>query len=248
MSAERLQKILSEAGVSSRRQAEKLIQDGRVRLNGEIVVQLGVRADWSTDVIEVDGKRISPAPPLYLILNKPYGVITTLADPQGRKTVADLVYAAGITERVYPVGRLDYDTEGLLLLTNDGELTQGLSHPRFEVEKQYTVDVEKQPSSEILRQLASGVILSEGRTAPGKVSEPYLAENGFWRFCLTIHEGRNRQVRRMAEATGMVVRRLKRSGYAFLTLEGLPVGQVRALTPDELIRLKDLAGCGRIIV
>lgn len=246
MSGDRLQKILSAAGIASRRQAEQLILDGRVRVNGNVVNELGVRADWSCDVIEVDGKPIHPAVSIYLIMNKPYGVITSLADPQGRKTVADLVAAAGITDRVYPIGRLDYDTEGLLLLTNDGELTQGLSHPRFEVEKEYTLDVENPPSASVLRQLANGVILSEGRTAPGKVSEPFQAENGFWRFHLTIHEGRNRQIRRMAEAVGLVVRRLKRTGYAFLTLDGLAVGQIRPLRAEELKRLKDLAGCGRM--
>ena len=136
MSAERLQKIISAAGLASRRQAEEWILAGRVAVNGEVVRELGAKADWDADRIEVDGNPLKRAHRLYYLLNKPYGVITSLQDPEGRKTVADLAAAAGVTERVYPVGRLDYDTEGLLLLTNDGELTQGLSHPRFEVEKE----------------------------------------------------------------------------------------------------------------
>ena len=242
MSAERLQKIISAAGLASRRQAEEWIQAGRVAVNGEVVRELGARADWQTDRIEVDGRPLQRAGLVYYLLNKPYGVITSLQDPQGRKTVADLVVAAGVHERVYPVGRLDYDTEGLLLLTNDGELTQGLSHPRFEVEKEYEVDVEERPLPELLKRLEAGVSLADGLTATARTFPPVIAENGFWRFRIIIHEGRNRQVRRMAEAVGLTARRLKRVRYGFLTLGGLKAGEVRPLASAEIMRLQELAG------
>lgn len=242
MSAERLQKIISAAGLASRRQAEEWILAGRVAVNGEVVRELGTRADWDADRIEVDGNPLKRAQQLYFLLNKPYGVITSLQDPEGRKTVADLAAAAGVTERVYPVGRLDYDTEGLLLLTNDGELTQGLSHPRFEVEKEYEVDVEERPMPDLLKMLENGVRLADGLTAPAKTYPPVIAENGYWRFRIVIHEGRNRQVRRMAESVGLTPRRLKRIRYGFLTLGDLKAGTLRPLTAAEVTRLQELAG------
>lgn len=242
MSADRLQKMISAAGLASRRQAEQWILDGRVSVNGVVVKKLGAKADWDGDRIEVDGVLLARAKRLYMILNKPYGVITSLNDPEGRKTVAELVAESGIIDRVYPVGRLDYDTEGLLLLTNDGELAQGLSHPRFEVEKEYEVDVEERPDPDKLMLLEKGVCLSDGLTAPARTSAPVIAENGFWRFKIAIHEGRNRQIRRMAEAVGLTVRRLKRTRYAFLTLEGIEIGKVRWITPAEVERLKSLTG------
>ena len=242
MSAERLQKIISAAGLASRRQAEEWILAGRVAVNGEVVRELGTRADWNADRIEVDGKPLKRAQQLYYLLNKPYGVITSLQDPEGRKTVADLAAAAGVTERVYPVGRLDYDTEGLLLLTNDGELTQGLSHPRFEVEKEYEVDVEERPMPDLLKTLERGVRLADGLTAPAKTYPPVIAENGYWRFRIVIHEGRNRQVRRMAESIGLTPRRLKRIRYGFLTLGDLKAGALRPLEAAEVAHLQELAG------
>ena len=240
MSSERLQKIISAAGVASRRQAEAMILAGRVTVNGKVVDELGAKADWQTDRIELDGAPLLRAATVYLLLNKPYGVITSLSDPQGRKTVADLVEVAGISDRVYPVGRLDYDTEGLLLLTNDGELTQGLSHPKFEVEKEYMVDVEEKPAPAMLERLEQGIQLADGVTARAKTGVPVLAENGFWRFSIVIHEGRNRQVRRMVEAVGLVVRRLRRVRYAFLTLDGVATGRLRQLTAAEVTRLQEL--------
>ena len=240
MSSERLQKIISAAGVASRRQAEAMILAGRVTVNGKVVDELGAKADWQTDRIELDGAPLLRAAPVYLLLNKPYGVITSLSDPQGRKTVADLVEVAGISDRVYPVGRLDYDTEGLLLLTNDGELTQGLSHPKIEVEKEYMVDVEEKPAPAMLERLEQGIQLADGVTARAKTGVPVLAENGFWRFSIVIHEGRNRQVRRMVEAVGLVVRRLRRVRYAFLTLDGVATGRLRQLTAAEVTRLQEL--------
>ena len=242
MSAERLQKIISAAGLASRRQAEEWILAGRVAVNGEVVRELGTRADWDADRIEVDGTPLKRAQRLYYLLNKPYGVITSLQDPEGRKTVADLAAAAGVTERVYPVGRLDYDTEGLLLLTNDGELTQGLSHPRFEVEKEYEVDVEERPMPDLLKMLENGVRLADGLTAPAKTYPPVIAENGYWRFRIVIHEGRNRQVRRMAESVGLTPRCLKRIRYGFLTLGDLKAGTLRPLAAAEVTRLQELAG------
>jgi pseudouridine synthase len=242
MSAERLQKIISAAGLASRRQAEEWILAGRVAVNGEVVRELGAKADWDADRIEVDGKPLKRAHRLYYLLNKPYGVITSLQDPEGRKTVADLAAAAGVTERVYPVGRLDYDTEGLLLLTNDGELTQGLSHPRFEVEKEYEVDVEERPMPDLLKMLERGVHLADGLTAPAQTYPPVIAENGYWRFRIVIHEGRNRQVRRMAESVGLTPRRLKRIRYGFLILGDLKAGALRPLEAPEVIRLQELAG------
>ena len=240
MSSERLQKIISAAGVASRRQAEAMILAGRVTVNGKVVDELGAKADWQTDRIELDGAPLLRAAPVYLLLNKPDGVITSLSDPHGRKTVADLVEGAGISDRVYPVGRLDYDTEGLLLLTNDGELTQGLSHPKFEVEKEYMVDVEEKPAPAMLERLEQGIQLADGVTARAKTGVPVLAENGFWRFSIVIHEGRNRQVRRMVEAVGLVVRRLRRVRYAFLTLDGVATGRLRQLTAAEVTRLQEL--------
>ena len=245
MSAERLQKIISAAGLASRRQAEALILAGRVAVNGRVVDELGAKADEATDRIVVDGIVLKRAEPLYLLLYKPYGVITSLHDPLGRKTVADIIAAGGIKERVYPIGRLDYDTEGLLLLTNDGELTQELSHPSFEVEKEYAVDVEENPGIQALQTMEQGVRLADGLTAPAQITAPVLAENGFWRFHMVIHEGRNRQVRRMVGSVGMTVRRLKRVRYAFLTLEGLNPGMFRQLESAELSRLKTLtSGAG----
>lgn len=244
MSTERLQKIISAAGLASRRQAEEWIVSGRVSVNGRVVNELGTKADWDSDRIEVDGMPLKRVAPIYILLYKPYGVITSLHDPEGRKTVADIVTAAGIIERVYPIGRLDYDTEGLLLLTNDGALTQGLSHPRFEVDKEYAADVEERPTPLMLQSLAQGIRLSDGLTAPAQVSSPVMAENGYWRLRLTIHEGRNRQVRRMLEAVGLSVRRLKRLRYAFLTLDGLSAGELRKLTKTEIEDLRNLAQGG----
>ena len=241
MSAERLQKIISAAGLASRRQAEEWILAGRVSVNGHIVDELGAKADWDSDSIEVDGKKLNRALPVYILLFKPYGVITSLHDPEGRRTVADIVASGGVADRVYPVGRLDYDTEGLLLLTNDGALAQGLSHPRFEVEKEYAADVEEKPSLEALRSLAHGVAISDGMTAQARITAVTLAENGFWRLNIIIHEGRNRQIRRMMEAVGLTVRRLKRVRYAFLKLEGLEPGAFRTLSIAEIAGLKELA-------
>lgn len=233
---ERLQKILSQAGVASRREAEGIITAGRVAVNGTVVTELGTKADPEKDRITVDGKPVRPETvKVYILLYKPTGYMTTLKDPEGRPVVTDLL--KGIKERVYPVGRLDYNTEGLLLLTNDGAWANRLAHPRHEVEKEYLVKVRGKASPEQLRRLAAGVELEEGRTAPAKVTPIHESEKNSW-LSITIHEGRYRQVRRMCEAVSLSVVRLKRSRYGFLDLGELKPGEYRLLTVAEAERLR----------
>ncbi|MDD9368541.1 MAG: pseudouridine synthase [Acidimicrobiales bacterium] len=227
---ERLQKILAQAGLGSRRTAEDLIADGRVTVNGEVAT-LGTRADPETDAIEVDGALIGVKQGLvHYLLNKPTGVVTTASDPQGRPTVVDIVPAE---PRVYPVGRLDADTEGLLILTNDGDLAHRLTHPSFGVDKEYLADVEGQPTRGAVRRLREGVALDDGPTAPAKVSLV-----GDHTLRITIHEGRNRQVRRMCDAVGHPVRRLVRVRIGSLSDRRLAPGEWRELTQDELRALE----------
>lgn len=234
---ERLQKILAQAGVASRRKCEELIAAGEVAVNGRVVTKLGAKADPSKDVITVKGRPIVPEAKLYLMFNKPKGVITSLSDPKGRPVVSD--YLKGVPARVYPVGRLDYDTEGLLLLTNDGELAYRLTHPKFQVPKTYHATVERVPHGSDLERLASGIRLEDGMTAPAEVEYVDVDPDGKWAtISITIREGRNRQVRRMFEAIGHPVVRLKRIAFAGLTLQGLKRGKYRHLTADELQLLK----------
>ncbi len=236
---ERLQKILSRAGLASRRESETMITSGRVTVNGTVVTELGTKADPVKDRITLDGKPVRVKEErLYILLYKPAGYVTTLKDPEGRPVVTTLL--KGITERVYPVGRLDYNTEGLLLLTNDGDWANGLAHPRHEVEKEYLVKVRGTPSKEQIRQLVEGIDLEEGRTAPARVSLERESEKNS-HLSVTIHEGRYRQVRRMCEAVGLTVAALKRIRYGFLTLGDLRPGEFRQLTPDDV---KRLAGTG----
>src|SRR5437764_10010232 len=215
----RLNAYLARAGVASRRGADELIKAGRVTVNGE-PGQLNTFVQ-SRDRVAVDGERVALQRLAYVLLHKPAGVVTTARDPGGRPTVVDLVPAE---PRVVPVGRLDADTTGALLLTNDGELAHRLAHPRYEVEKVYVADVEGEPSDEALRLLAGGVELEDGRTAPAKARRL-----GPSRLELTLHEGRNRQVKRMCEAVGHPVRRLHRRAYAGLPLGNLRPGKWRAL-------------------
>jgi 23S rRNA pseudouridine2605 synthase len=223
---ERLQKVLARAGLASRRVCEELIADGRVTVNGE-VADLGRRVDATTDVIEVDGALVPVAPGLvHYLLNKPAGVVTTASDTHGRTTVVDLVPAE---PRVFPVGRLDVETEGLLVLTNDGELTHRLTHPSFGVEKEYVASVEGDPSPATLRRLREGVELEDGTTAPAKAAR---VSEGVLR--LTIHEGRNRQVRRMCEAVGHPVTRLVRTRIGPIADRRLRPGEWRALSDEEV--------------
>jgi 23S rRNA pseudouridine2605 synthase len=232
---ERLQKILSAAGLASRREAETLIAAGRVTVNGVVVTELGSKADPGRDRIALDGKPVRlKRERLYILLYKPAGYVTTLKDPEGRPVVTSLL--KGVKERVYPVGRLDYNTEGLLLLTNDGGWANGLAHPRHEVEKEYLVKVRGSVSPEQLKSLADGVLLDDGPTAPAAVRlEHETARNS--RISVTIHEGRYRQVRRMCEAVGLTVVALKRVRYGFLGLDGMKPGEFRFLTPEESGRL-----------
>lgn len=240
---ERLQKIISEAGVASRRKAEELIVDGRVTVNGKKVSELGTKVVRGRDTIAVDGKPIGVAKKYYILLNKPKGVITSLHDPEGRQTVAE--YISDIPARLYPVGRLDYATEGLLLMTNDGELTNGLLHPSQEIYKTYLAEVAGIPSEEKLDRLRVGIKLEDGLTAPARVRVIGKdEEKGRTQLEVVIHEGRNRQVRRMCEAIGHPVNKLKRVQFAFLTLEGVRRGKYRHLDRDEVARLKTLTKPG----
>lgn len=224
----RLNAYLARAGVASRRGADEIIKAGRVRVNGE-------RGELNTfvgsnDTVEVDGRPIAEQPLAYLLLNKPPGVVTTARDPHGRPTVVELVPAE---PRVVPVGRLDADTTGALLLTNDGPLAHRLAHPRYEVDKVYEVEVEGDPDDDALRRLREGVDLEDGRTAPGEARRL-----GPGRLELTIHEGRKHQVKRMCEAVGHPVRRLHRSGYAGLDVRGLGPGEWRELAREEVTALR----------
>jgi 23S rRNA pseudouridine2605 synthase len=223
---EKLQKVIARAGFASRRAAEEIIDEGRVRVNGE-VAYLGRRVDASADRIEVDGVLLSVDTTLvHYLLNKPAGVVTTSRDPQRRYTVVELVPD---THRVFPVGRLDFETEGLLILTNDGPLTQLLTHPSYGVEKEYVAKVDREVSAGGLRRLRDGVELDDGMTAPAKVSQPAPGM-----IKLTIHEGRNRQVRRMMEAIGHPVLALVRTRIGPITDPSLRIGEWRELSPSEV--------------
>ena len=234
---ERLQKVLARVGIGSRRACEDLIAEGRVTVDGEVAV-LGRRVDVETALIELDGAPIGVRPDLvHYLLNKPAGVVTTADDPQGRPTVVGLVPAE---PRVFPVGRLDVDTEGLLLLTNDGDLAHRLTHPSFGVEKEYVVELEGSPSRAALRRLREGVELDDGTTAPARAAllEPSVVR-------LTVHEGRNRQVRRMCDAVGHPVVRLIRTRIGPLADRSLAPGAWRELTGDEVRSLqRAVAGPG----
>lgn len=234
---ERLQKILASAGVASRREAERMILAGRVAVDGVIINELGSKFDASKCKIAVDGKDIAATEEkMYYIFNKPKGVVTTMKDEHGRKCIADFVQDLPV--RVYPVGRLDFNTEGLLLLTNDGELAQALMHPSHEVGKTYVARVEGVVSREQLQQLEKGVRLEDGMTAPAKAKlrscDPGKKQTIFE---LTIHEGRNRQVRRMCDAVGHPVLELQRIKEGPLALNNLPKGKLRELTVNELVSL-----------
>jgi pseudouridine synthase len=224
----RLNAYLARAGVASRRGAEELIRAGRVRVNGEPAGLATFVA--AGDRVELDGQPLAPEALAYVLLHKPAGVVTTVRDPQGRPTVVGLI---GHERRVVPVGRLDADTTGALLLTNDGPLAHRLAHPRYQVDKAYEADVEGEPSADALRRLAEGVVLDDGPTAPALVRQL-----GPSRLELTLHEGRKHQVKRMCAAVGHPVVRLHRRAYAGLTVDGLAPGEWRELTPPEVERLR----------
>jgi pseudouridine synthase len=243
---ERLQKVLSQAGVASRRLSEELITQGRVQVNGVTVTELGTKADPDSDEIKVDGRRIhAQKRKRYILLHKPRGYITTRSDPQGRPTVLDLL--RGVREYIYPVGRLDYDSEGLLLLTNDGDLAARLTHPRHEVDKVYEAKVRGVPDEHVLERLARGVTIEGRRTAPAKVRlvdppKKFSSENEQTRIELAIHEGRQRQVRKMFDAVGHPVVRLTRVRIGPISDPAMPPGHWRELTPEEVARLQRAAG------
>jgi 23S rRNA pseudouridine2605 synthase len=231
---ERLQKILAKAGIASRRRAEELIREGRIKLNGQVVHEMGCRADPARDIITCDGTPINLERKIYLLLNKPKGYVTTLSDPQGRPIVSDLV--ADISLRLFPVGRLDLDTEGALLMTNDGELGNAILHPSFEVNKTYEAMVTGSPTQERLRLLEQGIAIDGVRTSPAKIKvlqrrkDRTLVE-------IIIHEGKKRQVRKMFQAIDHRVLHLKRTAYGDLRIGELPVGKYRILTPFDLKKI-----------
>lgn len=236
---ERLQKVLARAGLGSRRKCEQLITSGRVEVNGVKVTELGTKVSLQ-DAITVDGRPISLERKVYLMFHKPKGVITSLRDPEGRKTISD--YLKDIPERVYPVGRLDYDSEGLLLLTNDGDFANRMTHPRFAVPRTYLATVKGVPHGSLLEKLARGIELEDGMTAPAEVDYHDIAEDQTRSvISITIREGRNRQVRRMFEAIRHPVIRLKRIEFGPLTLQGLARGKYRPLTEQEVELLNQLA-------
>ncbi|MBS4215810.1 MULTISPECIES: 23S rRNA pseudouridine(2605) synthase RluB [Neobacillus] len=236
---ERLQKVIARAGIASRRKAEDLIKEGRVKVNGKVVTELGVKVSPS-DKVEVNEIPLEKEVPVYFLLYKPRGVISSVSDEKGRKVVTDFFPA--IKERIFPVGRLDYDTSGLLLLTNDGEFANLLMHPKNEIEKVYVAKVKGIPLRENLKKLEKGIRLEDGKTAPAKVKllstdkkkQTSIVE-------IIIHEGKNRQVRRMFEAIGHEVLKLKRERYGFLTLTGLKAGEARELTTHEMKQIRALA-------
>jgi len=239
MSEERLQKILAHAGVASRRAAEAIILAGRVRVNGKVVTELGAKANPHKDKVELDGTRLVAETPLYLVLHKPRGVVSTMSDPEGRLTVKD--FLKGVTSRVYPIGRLDYATSGVLLVTNDGDFSDGLLHPKREVPKSYIVKVAGTMGLEDFLLWSKGVELEDGITAPAKVTLLRFEGDKTW-IELTIKEGRNQQVRRMGEATNFPVMRLVRASFAGISSDDLKPGAWRHLTRDELMNLKKTYG------
>ncbi|MDK8179438.1 pseudouridine synthase [Paenibacillus sp. UMB4589-SE434] len=237
---ERLQKIMANAGVASRRKCEQYILEGKVQVNGETVETLGIKANPRKDIITVNGRpinKLAQADKIVVALHKPKGVITSMSDPEGRKTVKDFI--KGIKTRVYPIGRLDYDTEGLLLFTNDGELANRLTHPRHHVGKIYWATVKGVPHGDALEKLKHGIMLEDGMTQPAELEYHDVdIEKNEATISIIIYEGRNRQVRRMFEAIGHKVIRLRRVQFGNITLHGLARGKHRLLTKSEINELK----------
>lgn len=234
MSRLRLQKIIAQAGLASRRKAEELILSGRVRINGQVVTELGVQADPEVDKIELDGKTISAEESITVLMNKPRGVVSTANDPEGRETVVDIVRRFKV--RLFPVGRLDYSTSGALLLTNDGELAHALTHPKAGAPKVYQVKIKGHVPESTLESWRSGVDLDGTVTRAANVFRLEENQNFTW-LEVVLRQGLNRQIHKMAEAFALSVVKLKRVSFAGLTIEGLSPGQFRKLTPKELHRL-----------
>lgn len=239
----RLQKFISQAGLTSRRKAEEWIKAGRVQVNDRVVTEMGVVIDPSVDVVKVDGRIVEYQPVRrYIALHKPRFCVTTVYDPQGRPTVMD--YVASVRERIYPVGRLDFDAEGLLLLTNDGELAHRLIHPSFGVKKEYLVLVEGHPGKWFFQKWREGVYLEEGKTSPAEVWVVKRERQGTW-IRVVLHQGWYRQIKRMGQVTGHQVLRIKRIAYGPITLGNLRPGEFRELTQEEIKKLRFLTGLNR---
>src|SRR5580704_3414820 len=237
MAEERLQKLLAHAGIASRRKAEQLIREGRVAVNGAVITELGSKADAERDHIKVDGKHIhAPEKPVYLLMNKPKNFVTTVSDPEGRPTVMDLL--RGVKARVYPVGRLDYSSEGLLLLTNDGELAKGITSAASHVTKTYLVKTNGQLTADQEAKFREGVPLSGKKTAPARLKLIQRAQNPWYEVRLI--EGRQNQIRLMFKHFGRLVEKLKRVKIGFLELGSLQPGKIRHLTPAEVARFRKL--------
>src|SRR5262245_38185655 len=241
MSKERLQKIVARAGVASRRAAEELILSGRVRVNGTVVTMLGTKVD-RRDKVAVDGRRLVAETPVYLVLNKPRGVVSTVSDPEGRTTVRGLL--RGVDARVFPVGRLDYHTSGVLLLTNDGDFMDALLHPKRDVPKSYVVKVQGEMRESDRKRWEEGVVIDGEKTRPAEVFLIRREKGKTW-LEVTLYEGRNQQIRKMGDATGFQVMRLSRTSFAGITSEGLRPGAFRPLSAAELIDLRKSFGVPR---
>ncbi len=234
----RLQKVIAQSGLTSRRQAELLMKQGLVTVNGAVVTVMGTCVDPKRDHIKVNGQHLKPAAPdIFIMINKPAGYVSTMKDPQGRPTIADLVEKKSI--RTFPVGRLDYDSEGLLLLTNNGDISQACLHPRFHVEKTYLVKIKGHVNASEIQKIEEGLQLEDGLTAPSKLRKIRKVSINSW-VELTIHEGRNHQVKRMFEAINHPVLKLKRTKFGPLTLGKLPLGNSRHLTDREANALREL--------
>ena len=235
---ERIQKIIANSGVASRRKAEELIKEGRVKADGKVVTELGTKVSKKS-IIEVDNVKISSEEKEYYLLNKPRGVVTTTSDEHGRKTVVSLIET---DKRIYPVGRLDYDTTGLIILTNDGEFANNITHPKNQIDKAYVAKINGILTIADIMALKKGVMLDDIKTSPAKVKIKKVDnKNKVSIVEITIHEGKNHQVKRMFEKLGYEVLKLKRERIAFLTLKGLSSGDYRSLTPKEVNQLYDLS-------
>lgn len=235
----RLQKVIADSGLASRRKAEEFIVQGRVTVNGQVVCELGTKVNPAKDHVKVDGRHLKPVPPqTFVMLNKPKNIVSTMSDPSGRSTIADLL--PGVHVRVFPVGRLDFDSEGLMLLTNDGDLAQLLLHPRHHVPKAYLIKVKGMLAPEHIDALEKGVMLDDGRTGPAVVKKVGKATENSW-LEITIFEGRKHQVKRMLDAVNHPVLKLKRVKFGPLALGDLPTGHYRYLTDREANAVRELA-------
>ena len=236
----RINKYIASCGIASRRKAEELINDGRVSVNGKIITELSFQVDEAKDIVEIDGEKIGlDEKEVYIVLNKPEGYITTVKDQFDRPSVLDLI--TDIKERIYPVGRLDYETSGLLLLTNDGDLTYKLTHPKHEIDKTYMAIVKGVPANEEIENFEKGLYIEDYKTAPAKFKIVKINEEKNYSICqIKIHEGRNRQVRKMCRAINHPVLRLRRVAMGKITLKETEVGSYRHLTSDEIKYLKGI--------